>query len=213
MNLPRSMRWLSAVLTVVAATATAQTVSLPTAPDAVEEDWVLVVGTPDPQGVGPQITTAMSPVSDNSTPFVAFDIDYVEFPSFSPGGMQLQVWSGETVLATASQGNALFNTPGETVSWTQRMSLSGGNVNYTINNGASVTWGNFGQGATLTVSYPSSLTSLSGYSPTVSATKSGVSWEENLVTSLTLKQIRYYANGQLIATDTTPRVLVNNTTN
>jgi hypothetical protein len=62
---------------------------LPPVIDRVQEDWTLVVASPDLVGVGPQITTCMSPVSDNSTPFVAFDMNYREFPSFSAGGLQL----------------------------------------------------------------------------------------------------------------------------
>ncbi len=75
-------------------------------PDEVQEDWLLVVGTPDIIGIGPQITTSMSPVSDNSTPFVAFDLNYQEYPDFQVGGMQIQVWSGDTVQGTAAFGSS-----------------------------------------------------------------------------------------------------------
>src|SRR5262249_25694473 len=74
-------------------------------PDQIQEDWQLVIGTPDVIGVGPQITTSMSPVSDNSTPFAAFDLNYREYPDFQAGGMQIQVWSGPNVLSTASHGS------------------------------------------------------------------------------------------------------------
>src|SRR5262249_50754347 len=74
----------------------------PAVPDQVEEDWLLVIGNPDYVGVGPQITTSMSPVGDSSTPFAAFDLNYREFPSFQAGGMQIQVWSGKNVYGTAS---------------------------------------------------------------------------------------------------------------
>jgi hypothetical protein len=208
----RAFLLLSSLLSTVAATAaSAQAPAQAQAPiafDAVEEDWVLVVATPDPDGVGPQITTCMSPVGDKSAPFVAFDMNYREYPQFSPGGMQLQVWSSGNVLATSSQGLAVFNTPGETVSWTQRMELDGGTINYDINNGQSVTWGNFGQGSRLSVSYPSGVTTLTAYSPDVSARNSGVTWESNNVTSLTLAQVRYYLGGVLVQTDTTPRPVV-----
>jgi hypothetical protein len=178
--------------------------------DQVQEDWQLVIGTPDVVGVGPQITTSMSPVSDNSTPFAAFDLNYREYPSFQIGGMQVQVWSGGNILSTASHGDGQFATPGETLTWTQQMSIDqSGTVTYHVLNGQSATWGNFGGGTRrLLVSFPTSLTSLSGYSPDRSAAKSGASWESNLVSQLTLVQVRYYAGGQLIATDTTPRNLI-----
>jgi hypothetical protein len=177
----------------------------PPLPDHVEEDWVLVVASPDVVEVGPQITTSMSPVSDGSTPFVAFDLNYREYPDFYPGGMQVQVWSGEDLLSTSSQGSAQMQTDDETVSWTQVMTLSNGLVNYDVSNGQSTTWGSFGQGSHLSTSFSASLASLIGYSPDVSVANSGVTWQSNRVTSMTLVQVRYYANGALIATDSTPR--------
>jgi hypothetical protein len=178
-------------------------------PDQVEEDWELVVGTPDIIGVGPQITTSMSPVSDNSTPFFAFDLNYREYPSFQAGGMQIQVWDGDNVLSTSSKGSAQFATPGETVTWTQRMSIDEGTVSYQVRNGQSTTWGSFGGSGQLKVSFSTSYDSLSGYSPDTSVSNSGVSWESNYVTSMRLVQVRYYdASGRLISTDSTPRSII-----
>jgi hypothetical protein len=193
------------------ATASASTTAAIT-PDAIEEDWQLVIGTPDVLGIGPQITTCMSPVSDNSSPFVALDMNYREYPSFAAGGLQVQVWDGSNVLSTATHGTSQFSTAGETITWTQAMSLSGGNLSYSISNGQSTTWGKFGQGAQLSVSFSTTLPDLSGYDPDTSAAASGASWEQNFVTSLQLVQVRYYANGQLIWTDDTPRTVVDNST-
>ena len=198
----------SALITLSVATASAQLPGIPS-PDAIEEDWQVVIANPDPLGVGPQITTVMSPVGDNSSPFFAFDMNYREYPIFAAGGMQIQVWSGNRVTDTSSQGNSLFNNAGESITWTQRMSISGGNVNYAVNNGQSTSWGQFGQGSQLTVSFPSTLSDLSGYDPDGgSAANSGASWQSNHVTKLVLLRVRYYANGQLLWTDTNPRILI-----
>jgi hypothetical protein len=194
-------------LTLCGANAFAQ-LSLP--PDRVEEDWQLVVASPDPLGVGPQITTCMSPTGDTSLPFVAFDMNYREFPSFSPGGLQTQVWSGGTVTTYASQGSSLFTEAGETVTWTQRMSLSAGTLTYSISSGSSTTWGTFGQGSLLNVNFATAVPSLVAYDPDKSAARSGASWESDRVTSLTLVRVRYYAAGQLLRTDNNARVVVNN---
>jgi hypothetical protein len=194
----------SALLTISTGAALAQS-STPV-PDQVEEDWQLVIANPDVSGNGPQITTCMSPVADSSTPFVALDLNYREFPVYQPGGMQLQVWSGSTVGATSALIGPMFNTSGETITWTQRMNVANGTVSYQIANGQSVTWGNFGQGSSpLSVSYNTAATSMAGYSPSLSVANSGVTWESNLVTSMTLLRVRYYASGQLISTDTTAR--------
>jgi hypothetical protein len=174
--------------------------------DQVQEDWTLVVATPDQSAVGPQITTCLSPVSDGSSAFVAFDMNYREFPRFAAGGLQVQVWSNKDILSTSSLGTALFATTNETVTWTQRMSLGGGKITYDIENGQSTTWGQFGQvDGDLAVSFDTTLSDLSRYSPDISASKSGASWQSNRVTSMTLVQVRYYSGGQLVATDTSPR--------
>jgi hypothetical protein len=192
---------------VIARPATAQVTQ---ATDRVEEDWKLVVATPDVAGVGPQITTSMCPAADRTqAPFVAFDLNYREYPSFAPGGYQAQVWSGGQLLQNSTVGKTdQFATANETVTWTQRMSLSDGRVSYAIVSGSSTTWGDFG--SSVSVSFTSSLASLSGYDPAISAANSGVSWQVNNVQELTLVATRYYANGVLLSTDTTQRKLVSN---
>jgi hypothetical protein len=184
-------------------------------PDQVEEDWLLVVGNPDIVGVGPQITTSMTPVGDNSTPFAALDLNYREYPYFQAGGMQIQVWSGNRVFGTSSYGWSQFSTPGETVTWTQRMSLgSDGTVTYRVVNGQSTTWGSFGgDGGQLWVSFPTALSSLAGYSPATSVANSGASWESNYVTQMALLRVRYYAAGRLISTDTAARSIISPSAN
>ena len=74
-------------------------------PDKVEEDWQVVIATPDITGVAPQITTCMSPLSDVSTTFVAFYLNYSQNPSFQAGGLQVQVWSNDQPLTNSPQGS------------------------------------------------------------------------------------------------------------
>jgi hypothetical protein len=183
--------------------------ALPAAPDMIQEDWKLVIGVPDPVAVGPQITTVMSPdATDKTAPVAAFDMNYLEYPAFFAGGMQVQVWSADKIITAASQGGGLFNTPGEVVTWTQSMWLSGNQIGYDVDNGQSTTWGQFGQGANLRVGFDTKLESLAKYDPADSAKRSGASWESDRVQSLTLVQVRYYSKGVLIWTDATPRVVV-----
>jgi hypothetical protein len=210
MSSPRRSLALATTATLVLALASAQAQSTSPVIDTIEEDWQLVVAAPDVPGVGPQITTVMSPTGNMSDPFVAFDLNYREYPNFTAGGLQVQVWSSNAVTATASQGSAQFQTANETVTWTQNMSLSAGSITYSISNGHSTTWGSFGQGALLTVSYATPITSLGAYTPAASAADSGVSWESNRVTSMTLVQVRYYAAGVLVSTDTTARSITLN---
>jgi hypothetical protein len=179
-----------------------------TTPDQVEEDWQIVVTSPNSVEVGPQITTCMSPVSDGSTSFVAFDLNYRDYPSFQAGGMQAKVYATTgDVVDSSSLGDQSFNTSNETISWTQRMSLSGESaVTYTVVNGQSTTWGPFGQAqGLLPVNFTASITSLSAYSPAYSVAQSGAGWQSNRVSQMTLVRVRYYSRGQLISTDNTSR--------
>jgi hypothetical protein len=185
----------------------------PPPPDQVEEDWQVVVSNPDPVAVGPQITVCASPNSDPASAFVTFYVNYQDYPAWSPGGLQLKAYgaapnasTSPPVLDSASQGSGVCETEGETITWTQRMSLSGGNLSVNVVNGQSTTWGKFGQSeGTLGVSMASTVSDLSGYKPDYSVSKSGVSWQSNRVVSMTLLQVRYYSGGKLVSTDSTPR--------
>jgi hypothetical protein len=176
-------------------------------PDQIQEDWQVVIGTPDPAGAGPQISTSVSPVMDGSAPFFVFDLNYQDSPTFVAGGMQVQTWSGDQMLNAATKGGPQCSTTGETITWTQSMSLSSGTISFGIDSGKSTTWGKFGQGNQLNVNgtFTTSLTSLAQYSPDTTAANSGVGWEPNRVTSMKLLQVRYYAGGKLLSKDTTSR--------
>jgi hypothetical protein len=176
-------------------------------PDQVEEDWQVVISSPSAVEVGPQITTCMSPVSDSSTPFFAFNLNYRDARSFQPGGLQATIYSNGAVLDSSSQGTALCQTANETITWTQRMSVSDdGRVTCKIVNGQSTTWGQFGDAQGLdSVGFGTSATSMASYNPATSVAKSGAGWQSDRVTSMTLLRVRYYRGGQLVSTDSNSR--------
>lgn len=175
--------------------------------DCVEEDWELVVSQPAYSDEGPQITTVMAPTGDASSLMVAFNLNYRSQPSYSPGGLEVVAYQGTVPKSTSTQGTARMSTSNETITWTQRLSLSGGWLYYDIDRGESTTWSRFGQGAgiLLSVAVPASLSSLDSYSPDESVRKSGVGWQPNRVSRMRLKAVRYYKGGQLLLTDSTPR--------
>ena len=107
----------------------------------------------------------------------------------------------------ASQGDDLLQTTGETITWTQRLSLTSSNtLTYQVVNGQSTTWGAFGQAQGFpALTFTAQVSSLANYSPMTSVGNSGVGWQSNRVTQMTLTQVRYYSGGQLVATDTTSR--------
>src|SRR4051812_3997559 len=131
--------------------ALAQSASSP--PDQVEEDWQVVIAEPDSLAVGPQVTTIMSPNSDPTAAFVTFYLNYRDYPMWLPGGLQIKAYgaapdatTSAPLLGSDTQGTEICQTSGETITWTQRLTLSGGSLSYNVVNGQSTTWGQFGQG-------------------------------------------------------------------
>lgn len=173
----------------------------------VEEDWEMVVATPDMASDAPQVTCMISPVGTVGGLYAAFELNHRSLPSYQAGGLQLQVWNGETmVLSRDAPITALMNTPGETVSWTQSMMTNGSNLVFEVLNGRSTTWGGFGGQGYLQAVVSATVASLNGYQPEVSVSNSSVGYAGNRVQSLVLKRVRYFTTDGQILVDNTPRV-------
>lgn len=192
---------IAAASTLIAATAQSQDVA------SVEEDWQLVVNDPDVNLNGPQVTCVISP-STLDQAYFAFDINYHTQPGYLAGGLQMHAWNPDSPIVTydfPEQG--LMQTGNETVTWTQNLSLANGVLTFSVVNGQSQTWGAFG-GAQEQVAVSTTLPNLNAYDPQVSATNSGVCFASNLVNSLTLTAVRYYAaDGTLIQQVTNPQLV------
>jgi hypothetical protein len=174
----------------------------------VEEDWELVVGDPDPDSCAPQVTSVMSPVADVNVAYAAFDINHHSQPSFRPGGLQLEVWNNnEPLLSDNDPEVDTLRHAGETIRWTQQMSLNDGVLTFAITGGTSDTWGAFGGGERLQASVGTSLANFNGYSSSVSVANSGVGFAGNRVQSLVLKRVRKYSAAGLISEDSSAKVV------
>lgn len=174
----------------------------------VEEDWVLVVGAPAANDNSPQVTCVIAPSTlDNG--YAALDVNFHSQPDYSAGGVQLHVWSPTTPMLIAnSEPTGMLQTSSETISWTTRMSVASNQLTFQIVNGSSTTWGDFTDNGSLQLTVGALLSSLEGYSPSVSIANSGIPYASNRVTSLTLKAIRYYSSsGQLLGQYSTPQVV------
>lgn len=67
--------------------------------------------------------------------------------------------------------------------------------------------GAFGGGGNLTLTVPTTLSSLIGYRPWFSVEHSGVGYAGNRVASLVLREVRWYTASGLLARDTTNRTV------
>lgn len=174
----------------------------------VQEDWELVIGTPSQTSDAPQVTCLISPVGNADSLHATFVVNHHDMPAFTAGGLQLQAWNGEEILASVRYPDqAVLNTPGETIRWTQVMKVGTEGLSFEVVNGTSTTWGAFGGQGTLKTIVSTTLENLNGYDPEVSVKNSGVSYAANRVQSLVLKRVRAYSATGLIGEDSNPRVV------
>lgn len=181
--------------------------SLPTAaigqaPEVVrvEEDWRVVIGVPDPEGHAPQIVTAMSSTGQLADVHALFELNHTSLPDYSAGGMQLQLWSGDTNLDVRNTPKVgVLNVENEVIHYTTRMRINGSNIEFEVDHGHSTTWGDFGGQGYLKTAVPTVQTNLSQYDRTVSAANSRVAYAKHRVNSFRMLRTRYYdAAGNLV---------------
>jgi hypothetical protein len=161
----------------------------------VEEDWELLVTTPDTISNSPQVTCAMSPVGDSESAYMSFELNHQSQPEYAVGGLHLHAWNGEFLAVSLhAQARIPFETSNETITWTQSMTVSDGTLTYEVSNGSSTTWGTFGNGE-LRLTVATQLTNLHGYRIHDSLAASGVGFGANRVQSLVLKKVRFVTSG------------------
>ena len=196
------LAFLPAVLWCAAAAAQA-----PTDVVRVEQDWELVVATPDVATNGPQITCVLSPVGNVESVHAALQLNHRTLLRYAPGGRQLQFWEGGVPLSEHTCSNqAVLGAPGETITWTFAMEVQNNVLTAEVINGTSVTWGAFGVGF-CHLSTPTALANLNGYSSDVSVRNSGAGFADNRVQSLVLKRVRYRTADGSVYEDVQPKVV------
>ncbi|MBI1347162.1 hypothetical protein GC163_12840 [bacterium] len=173
--------------------------------DRVEEDWTLVIGEPEPEAHAPQLLNVISPTGDLAGKYGILELNHSTQPEYFEGGLQMQLWSGDECREHATTADSsLLMTTGETISYTLVMAVGYGQLRFRVKNGTSTTWGSFG-GSDLLVTSSTSLNNLTGYSPTISASKSRVGFAGHRVEKFALKQVRYYVDNTVVKVDETYR--------
>jgi len=174
----------------------------------VEEDWELVIGEPDANSAGPQIACTMSPWGDIANTYFTLEINHQSVPYWQPGGLTIHQWSGEWLVQSMNrQDRSIMQTPDETVTWTQVLDVTNGLLTFQVKNGHSTTWGTFGTSGYFKIQTWAGPNDLNSYSPTVSASRSGVAYASNRVKSLKILRVRGTLDNGATATDNTVRVV------
>jgi len=173
----------------------------------VEEDWELVLGQPDQNVCGPQVLTTMSPFNDINDTYFTLEINHRSAPYWTAGGLSIHQWSGEWRIQSYDRADrSVMNTEGETVTWTQQLSVNSGQLTFKIINGNSTTWGAYGYSGMFKVHTNWGVGNINSYSPDVSVSQSGVAFAGNRVKSLKIKEIRLTLDDLFEITDSTERV-------
>ena len=173
---------------------------------AVEEDWEMVLATPDPDSAGPQVICTMSPFGNVDSLHCTLELNHRTVPEFAPGGLQFEVWYGEQLVTERrAPTQSILSQPGEVICWTQKMELSDGTLHMEIVEGSSTTWGSFGGLGYLKADVSTTLENLNSYRPTVSVENSGIPYAANRVQSLVLKRVRVTTSEGEVLEDSTAR--------
>ena len=101
--------------------------------DRVEEDWELVIRTTDVPAAGPQITTTMCPGPGRGPPRRQLqpELSRGRRPS-GPAASRSRSSTARNSSAAMSARTESLQTDDETITWTQRLSISGGSVKYRV---------------------------------------------------------------------------------
>lgn len=172
----------------------------------VEEDWRLVLTEPEAEVNAPQFHTVMSPTTDANREYAQVRWNYRELPDFFSGGLQLEAWDGEVALDKWAVEETPLSRDAETITWTQRLELQNQRLRFTIINGHSLSWGEFG-GEHVSLYIASGVTNLNDYSSDVSRHNSCVTFGGNRVSVLMITQVRRYGPEGLVSVDNTPIVV------
>ena len=156
----------------------------------IEEYWEATIRDPDTASTAPQLTSSFAPVRQGNVLYATFNVNHHLYGNqeFGAGGLQLQLWHGDLLLATkTSDKKGLLATLGEVIKWRQIITLQDGVVKFSISNGTSQTFGNFG--GSLAISVQTNLPTLNDYRPSDSIDHSGVVYAANRVNSFRLTKV------------------------
>lgn len=156
--------------------------------ERIEETWEVKLNTPDASDETPQIAFWLKPAG--SSPFTGvFLLNFRDEPSYQQGGVQVQLWHGETLRAQKSYGTALLNTQDETITFTLYAERNGTALSFGAMNGASTTWGNLALG-NLHIATPDTTPSFMNYKSSDSIANLELPYGASRIKSIKLTQVR-----------------------
>ena len=168
----------------------------------IEEEWKLVLDTPNTTGDSPQFCTSFD--LGNGSYFVT-TWNFRTWPSYVAGGIQLQVWDNGEMINAATVNLAELNVNGDTITWTHVYRVQGTDVDMRIVGVNSQTWGN-NINTTSVSKANANVANFNQYDPQKSCGESGISLGANRVNWFGMTAVTVYdERGRRMASDSTLR--------
>jgi hypothetical protein len=173
----------------------------------VEEDWVALIGEPDPETSSPQIMNFISPIQSTEGIFGLVQVNHRGAPEFQDGGLQVQGWVGSWLSGSFNAGRySKLDRSTDNLRYTVAMEKVSNGIKFQLLNGRSRTWGRFATtpvSVVVTVDEPS----LEAYSPEFSVANTNVNLGAHRVELLYLTATRFRYSDDVTITDNTDRVI------
>ncbi|MBA3312768.1 MAG: hypothetical protein M3552_04365 [Planctomycetota bacterium] len=174
----------------------------------IEEDWELILNTPDLSFPAPQVVVMMKPAT--ASPKTAlFLINHHDTPQFNAGGGQIQIWDGDALKTYKSFAGPTLIRVGERVIWTQYMERSGGKFQFGLSHVEGDAWGvNTASDLGGPVSFGDIKPVFDGYNSADSVEGATITFGADRISSLKLLQVRKYpSDGSPVEVESTARLI------
>lgn len=158
----------------------------------IEQDWELVLNTPDLSFPSPQIVIPMKswPASQKTAYFL---INHHDYPTFQAGGGQIQLWNDGVQLATKSFEGPTLIRDGEVVTWTQYLERKDGKLKFGLSAVQGEAWGtNTADTLGGPIEMTDSITQFVAYESSFSTENAVITFGDERVQSLKLVAVRKY---------------------
>lgn len=156
----------------------------------IEQDWELILNTPDLSFPSPQIVIPMKswPGSSKTALFL---VNHHDYPAFAAGGGQIQIWNGDTLQSTKSFAGPTLIRDGERVTWTQYLERKDGKLHFGLSAVEGEAWGtNTADTLGGPVAMSDSISNFTAYESPYSTENAEISFGDERVHSLKLVEVR-----------------------
>ncbi len=170
----------------------------------ISTSWKIRLNTPNDKGSLPQMIAVLLPNGTLYDNYMILELNHTSFPTYSAGGMQLQIWNYDKELTWSDpySPGSRCRTTDEEISFMidaeivqDTNSPTGRSVVFTVREFRSTTWGEYDTLPSYRI--PTKLQSFDGFSPAECVSESGVNVGGTEVEYMKIDSIKYrFASGE-----------------